>query len=60
MINKQKAPLPKIRYSYPTMMKFDIWAKEDPKICKSSETPIKFCKYQRFSPDTSNFRYIEK
>lgn len=44
MINKQKAPLPKIGNTYPTLMKLGTvvlyLAKEDLKMCKSRETPL--------------------
>ena len=36
--------LPKIRYAYPIMMKLDILAKKDPRICKTRETLLEFCK----------------
>ena len=42
----KKAPLPKICYTYPTMMKLGTvipYLKKMQKIYKSSDTPLEFC-----------------
>ena len=46
-----KAPLPKIYYTYPTMMKLDTvtpYLKKIQKIYESRDTPPGFCLHQHF------------
>ena len=56
-------PFPKIRHTYPTIMKLGIvipYVRKIQKIFKSRDTCLDFCWHQHFSSEISNFCYIKK
>ena len=63
MWGPKKSPLPKIRHTYPTMMKLDTvvpYLKKIQKLYESRGTPLDFCSHQHFLPEISKFCYVKK
>ena len=59
----KKTPLPKICYTYPTLMKLVTvipHLKRIQKIYESRDTLPEFCLHQHFSPEISKLRYVKK